>query len=209
MGPGTGTVGIRSIRGPRRPVEATELLSSFFVHDSQALFGHETCERDGTFGQWLHPQGWVWQDGVGALEHTILLVEDNASDVELAQRALLKQDIRARLLIARDGQEALDMLFGLPAGVGRLDPALILLDLHLPRRDGFEVLKEVKSCEHGRCWPVVVLTTSAEDTDVSRAYLLGANSYIRKPVDFSEFSRTIGQVASYWLAVNRRPRRGP
>lgn len=142
------------------------------------------------------------------MEHTILLVEDNASDVELVQRALLKQDIRARLFIARDGQEALDMLFG-AAGPGKLDPALILLDLHLPRRDGFDVLKEVKSCEHGRGWPVAVLTTSGEDTEVSRAYLLGANSFIRKPVDFAEFSRTIGQVAAYWLSVNRRPRRGP
>lgn len=143
------------------------------------------------------------------MDHIILLVEDNESDVELARRALQKQDVHARLVVARDGQEALDMLLGINGGPREINPALILLDLHLPRRDGFDVLKEVKGSEHCRAWPVVVLTTSGEDSDVNRAYALGANSYIRKPVDFSEFAQTIGQVVSYWLDVNRRPRSGP
>jgi two-component system, response regulator len=138
----------------------------------------------------------------------ILLVEDNASDLELALHALRRQHLANRIHVARDGQEALDFLFGSsdpsePAP--RQLPRVILLDLKLPRVDGLDVLRRVKSDPHLRRVPVVVLTSSREDRDVQRSYELGVNSYIVKPVDFDRFSDAVRQLGSYWVQLNQPP----
>ncbi len=138
----------------------------------------------------------------------ILLVEDNPDDEALTLRALKKNNIRNEVSIAHDGVEALDFLFctGIYAGRDSNDvPELILLDLKLPRVDGLEVLRRIRENERTRLLPVVVLTTSSEDQDRLRSYDLGANSYVRKPVDFQEFIGAVGQLGLYWLILNERP----
>jgi two-component system, response regulator len=139
---------------------------------------------------------------------TILLVEDNPSDVDLTKRALAKNNVANELVVARDGQEALDFLFGTGAHAGRditVQPVIVLLDLRLPKVDGLTVLKTIKSDERTRRIPVVMLTTSKEDRDMIAAYDLGVNSYIRKPVDFAEFVLAVNQMGIYWLVINEAP----
>jgi len=142
----------------------------------------------------------------------ILLVEDNPDDVLLTLRALKRNNIVNEVVQATDGEEALDWLFcrGPHASRDPEDlPAFILLDLKLPRVDGLEVLKALRSDPRTRLLRVVVLTTSREDQDVAESYSLGANSYIRKPVDFDEFIRVVGQIGLYWLVLNEpMPARG-
>jgi CheY-like chemotaxis protein len=138
----------------------------------------------------------------------ILLVEDNASDVGLTQRALNRSLLPHTLLIAEDGQEALDYLHGTGVHTGRdltQQPALILLDLKLPRVSGLEVLRRLRAHARTRRLPVVILTTSQEEQDIATGYDLGANSYIRKPVDFNQFAANIQQLGLYWLVLNEAP----
>jgi CheY-like chemotaxis protein len=138
----------------------------------------------------------------------ILLVEDNPSDIGLTQRALEKSRVANDLVVAEDGQEALDYLFGAGAHAGRDVtelPTLVLLDLKLPRVGGLEVLARIRADERTRRLPVVVLTTSKEDQDVAASYDLGVNSYIRKPVDFDQFAQAIQHLGLYWLVLNEPP----
>jgi CheY-like chemotaxis protein len=138
----------------------------------------------------------------------ILLVEDNPSDVELTQRALARSHIANELVIAEDGQSALDYLFGSGPHAGRDVhelPALILLDLKLPRVDGLDVLRRIRANAHTSRLPVVILTTSKEEQDVAQSYDLGANSYIRKPVDFTQFAEAVQHLGLYWLVLNETP----
>ena len=144
------------------------------------------------------------------LDKTILLVEDNPDDGLLTERALRKQNILNKLTVATDGQEALDFLFCGGAFVDRdirETPTLILLDLKLPKVDGIEVLKQLRANEFTRLIPVVILTSSREEQDIVRTYSLGANSYIRKPVDFIQFSEAVRQLGLYWLLLNEPPPR--
>jgi CheY-like chemotaxis protein len=137
----------------------------------------------------------------------ILLVEDNVSDIELTKRALVKSRISNELVIAEDGQEALDLLLG-AGGVAPADlmlPAIILLDLKLPRVDGLEVLRRLRANPRTRRLPVVILTSSKEEQDVAASYDLGVNSYIRKPVDFNQFAAAIERLGMYWLVLNEPP----
>jgi two-component system response regulator len=143
-------------------------------------------------------------------EKIILLVEDNPDDELLAVRALRKNEITNRVVVARDGAEALDYLFGTGAYDGRdmsEMPQLILLDLKLPKVDGLEVLKRLRDDERTKMLPVVVLTSSNETSDLTNSYRLGANSYVRKPVDFSHFSEAVKQLGLYWLVFNELPPR--
>jgi two-component system response regulator len=136
---------------------------------------------------------------------TILLIEDNPSDVGLTKRALEKSHIANELVVAEDGQEALDYLFGGGQFTGpRMNdlPALILLDLKLPRVDGLQVLRRIRADERTSRLAVVILTTSSEEDDIAQSYDLGANSYIRKPVDFKQFVDAIQQLGLYWLVMN-------
>ena len=138
----------------------------------------------------------------------ILLVEDNPDDAALTLRALKKNNIMNEVVVAQDGVEALDYLHGTGGYVDRnvLDlPQLILLDLKLPKLDGLEVLKRVRADERTALQPVVVLTTSVEEQDVVSSYKLGANSYIRKPVDFDQFMEAVRQLGLYWLVMNVPP----
>ena len=147
---------------------------------------------------------------------TILLVEDNPDDVDLTLRAFEKSHLANEIVVARDGAEALDYLFVTGAHAGR-DPALmpevILLDLNLPKLDGLEVLRRIRADERTRRLRVVILTSSKEERDVLRSYDLGANSFVRKPVDFVEFAEAARQLGLYWLVLNEPPprpdRRGP
>jgi len=135
----------------------------------------------------------------------ILLVEDNPSDIELTRRALQKNHIANEMVVAEDGQEALDYLFGgEPSGSGHENelPALILLDLKLPRVDGLQVLRRIRADERTRHLPVVILTTSGEEQDIAQSYDLGANSYVRKPVDFEQFVEVTRYLGLYWLVMN-------
>lgn len=138
----------------------------------------------------------------------ILLVEDNADDVDLTLRALRKNNIHSEVVIARDGQEALDYLLAEGEHGGPVNPVpeVILLDLKLPRVDGIEVLRRLRCDPRTRFVPVVILTTSTEERDLARAYELGANSYVHKPVDYSQFTDATRALASYWLALNVMPR---
>lgn len=135
---------------------------------------------------------------------TILLVEDNADDEQLTLRAMRQSDVPNIIRVARDGAEALEFLFG-AASNGRL-PDLILLDLKLPKISGLEVLEKIRGDDRTRSLPVVVLTSSDEECDIMDSYSLGANSYIRKPVDFDEFIDAVRQLGVYWLAMNRTTR---
>jgi len=143
-------------------------------------------------------------------EKTILLVEDNASDAELAERALKKAGIHNEVVVAADGQEALDYLFGMGGHEGRDTsdlPAVTLLDVKLPKVSGFDVLRTIRAESCTQRLPVVMLSSSAEAQDVAVGYDLGANSYLRKPIDYQEFVQMIGDVGWYWLGLNERPPR--
>jgi CheY-like chemotaxis protein len=135
---------------------------------------------------------------------TILLVEDNASDEALTLRALRKANIANRVDVARDGVEALARLFA-ESGSGTALPALIMLDLKLPKLNGHEVLKRIRDDARTRLLPVVVLTSSVEDEDRLESYHLGANSYVRKPVDFAQFAKAVMELGLYWLVLNEPP----
>jgi two-component system, response regulator len=138
-------------------------------------------------------------------QSVILLVEDNPDDEALTLRALKKNNIRNEVIIARDGVEAVDYLFGTGAHAGRdlsVMPQVILLDLKLPKMDGFEVLERIRSSEATQYLPVVILTTSSEDQDRIRGYDLGANSFVRKPVEFDKFIEAVRQLGLYWLILN-------
>jgi len=133
-------------------------------------------------------------------EIEVLLVEDNPSDVELTLRALQKRNLANRVVVARDGVEALQILEG-PAPL----PKVVLLDLKLPKLNGLEVLRRMKSDERTKRIPVVVLTSSHEEPDVEESYRLGVNSYVVKPVDFESFASAVAEVGLYWLLLNRPP----
>ena len=144
-------------------------------------------------------------------EKSILLVEDNPDDEALTLRALRQHNIANEVVVARNGVEALDYLFGTGPHEGRdLDdtPTVVLLDLKLPKIDGLEGLECVRADERTKRRPVVILTSSGEDEDKIRGYELGANSYVRKPVSFEEFSEAVRQLGLYWLVLNEPPPKG-
>ena len=136
----------------------------------------------------------------------VLLVEDNPDDEELAVMALQSAGLRLPILVARDGAEAIDRLMGPGAAAIPGRPLIVLLDLKLPKVDGFGVLKRIRETEHLRNLPVVILTSSDTDDDINRSYALGVNSYIRKPVAFESYKSTIGALGQYWLTLNEFPR---
>jgi len=141
-------------------------------------------------------------------EKTILLVEDNPDDVELTIRAFRKNNIGNKVVVAKDGVEALDYLFGTGIHAGRDAknmPIVVLLDLKLPKIDGLEVLKRIRQDDRTKLLPVVILTSSAEQKDVIDGYSLGANSYVRKPVNFEQFVEAIKHLGLYWLLWNEPP----
>ena len=141
-------------------------------------------------------------------EMEILLIEDNPHDAELTMRALGKRNLRNRIVWAKDGAEALDLLFGpdpsAPSGF-HLRPRVILLDLKLPKVDGLEVLRRLKGDESTKHLPVVIMTSSREERDIVHSYQLGVNSYIVKPVDFDGFSEAVAHLGLYWLLLNQPP----
>src|SRR5262249_2325776 len=141
-------------------------------------------------------------------EKVILLVEDNLNDAELAMLAFEKNNITNKIVVARDGVEALDYLFGTGSYSGRSteeQPKLVLLDLKLPKIDGLEVLRKIRANEQTRFIPVVVLTSSKEPKDLMEAYKLCVNAYVRKPIDFTEFTETVRQLGIFWLFLNEQP----
>ncbi len=141
-------------------------------------------------------------------EKVILLVEDNPDDEALALRALKKNKISNRVVVARDGVEALDYLFCTGAHKDRSPngpPEVVLLDLKLPKVDGLEVLRRMRRDERTKLLPVVILTSSNEEEDRMKGYGLGCNSYVRKPVDFIQFSEAVRQLGIYWLLINQGP----
>ena len=141
-----------------------------------------------------------------AKDAKILLVEDNPDDVELTLRAFRKHNLANEIIVARDGEEALDILFQRgEESAGQRATDLVLLDLKLPKVDGLEVLKQIKSNSKTQLIPVVVLTSSKEEKDLVESYRLGVNSYIRKPVDFENFTKVIMQLGLYWLLLNEAP----
>ena len=136
----------------------------------------------------------------------ILLVEDNRDDEELTQRALAKSKITNRVVVVRDGVEALDWMFRRGTHANRPEnqvAQVVLLDLKLPKIDGLEVLRQLRSNEATKLTPIVILTSSVEEQDLVRGYGLGANSYIRKPVDFTQFVEAVKQLGMYWLVLNQ------
>jgi two-component system, response regulator len=138
-------------------------------------------------------------------DKVILLVEDNPDDEALTLRAFKKNNIMNEVVVTRDGSEALDYLFATGAHAGRdlnVMPQVILLDLKLPKVDGFEVLRRIRGTEHTKFLPVVILTTSNEDQDRIKSYGLGANSFVRKPVEFDRFIEAVRQLGLYWLILN-------
>jgi two-component system, response regulator len=143
-----------------------------------------------------------------AKDRAILLVEDSSDDEVLTLRAFKKNNIANEIIVARDGLEALDYLFGDGTHAGRdlsVMPAVVLLDLKLPKIEGLEVLRRLRADERTKMLPVIILTSSREEQDVINCYNLGANSYIRKPVDFENFIQAIGQLGLYWLVLNELP----
>ena len=141
-------------------------------------------------------------------ETELLLVEDNENDILLTKRALTKSNIKNEIIVARDGAEAIDYLFGNGANScldGKLCPVLILLDIHLPKIDGLEVLKRIRDDKRTRLCRVVILTSSKEETDLIRSYQLGVDSFIPKPVDFLQFAEAVSQIGLYWLVLNEQP----
>ncbi len=139
---------------------------------------------------------------------TILLVEDNPDDVELILRALKKHNIRNEVIVVRDGAAALDYLFATGTYSNRdttTMPAVVILDLKLPKVDGLEVLKRIRADEWTKFLPVAILTSSKEERDMVNGYKLGANSYVQKPVDFNQFSDAVRQLGLYWLLINEPP----
>src|ERR1700752_1908554 len=141
-------------------------------------------------------------------DKVILLVEDNADDEKLTLRALKKNNISNEVVVARNGVEALDYLFGTGAYEGRnlnSMPQVVLLDLKLPKLDGLEVLRRVRADDRTRLLPVVILTSSNEEADRINGYGLGANRYVRKPVDFNQFTDAARQLGLYWLILNEPP----
>jgi two-component system response regulator len=138
----------------------------------------------------------------------ILLVEDNADDEKLTLRALEKNNVCNEVVVARNGVEALDYLFGIGAHAGRdlnVMPQVVLLDLKLPKLDGLEVLRRMRADDRTKLLPIVILTSSNEEMDRINGYALGANSYVRKPVDFNQFSEAARQLGLYWLVLNESP----
>jgi two-component system response regulator len=135
-------------------------------------------------------------------EKRILLVEDNPDDVVLTLRALKKNNISNEVVVKRDGVEALDYLLGPDA---RELPVVVLLDIKMPRLDGLEVLQRLRAAERTRLLPVVILTSSKEEADILNGYKLGANSYVRKPVDFDRFNEAVRHLGLYWLLLNETP----
>lgn len=138
----------------------------------------------------------------------ILLAEDNPDDQQLALRAFRKSNLSNEIIIANDGVEALDYLFG--TGIYQSDtlpilPAVALLDIKMPRKDGLEVLKEIRAHERTKFLPVVIVTSSREEQDIVSGYSLGVNSYVRKPVDFNEFLKAVQHLGLYWLLLNEVP----
>ena len=138
---------------------------------------------------------------------TILLVEDNQDDIDLTLRAFKKNNIGNKVVVARDGVEALDILSNASRAADAPWPVVVLLDLKLPRIDGLEVLRRIRADERTRTLPVVVLTSSDEQRDLIESYNLGANSYVRKPVDFGGFLEAARQLGLYWLVLNQAPPR--
>ncbi len=139
---------------------------------------------------------------------TILLVEDNADDVALTLRALKKNNLANEVVVASDGAEALDYLFGTGKYTGRdttVAPQAVLLDIRLPKIDGLEVLQRIREDHRTRLLPVIMLTSSNEDKDKVESYKLGVNSYIRKPVDFNQFASAVHDLGLYWLVLNELP----
>lgn len=142
------------------------------------------------------------------IKQKILLIEDNPDDEALTLRAMKKNNIINDIVVARDGAEAIDYLFGLGEYAGCAisnAPQVILLDLNLPKIGGLEVLKRIRSDDRTRLFPVVILTSSKEEKDLIESYKLGANSYICKPVDFNQFTEAIRQLGLYWLVLNEVP----
>jgi CheY-like chemotaxis protein len=139
------------------------------------------------------------------LTHPILLVEDDPDHEALTIRALRKANIANGIVVARDGEEALNILFGPASSSPGMLPKVIFLDLKIPKVEGLEVLKRIRENDRTRILPVVVLTSSDEETDIKRSYGFGANSYIRKPVDFNEFAEATKQLGTYWLVLNECP----
>jgi two-component system response regulator len=140
---------------------------------------------------------------------TILLVEDNPDDEELTLLAFQHNNISNKITVARDGAEALDLLLDPDGKGGRIQPSVVLLDLKLPKVDGLEVLRRLRADERTRLLPVVVLTSSREEQDLVASYRLGANSYVRKPVDFTRFLDAVRQLGLYWLLLNEIPPANP
>lgn len=142
----------------------------------------------------------------------ILLIEDNPDDTALALRAFKRAHIGNKIVCVDDGVEAIDFLFAQGAYAGRdinLLPQLILLDLNMPRMNGLEVLQKIRTTPHTRYLPVVILTTSNEERDLVQSYDLGANSYVRKPVDYDQFVAAVSQLGLYWLVLNELPKAVP
>lgn len=140
--------------------------------------------------------------------NSILLVEDNLSDIELTRRALMKENILNELVVAEDGQQALDYMFGEGIYEGRnisQQPALVLLDINLPVVNGLDVLKKLRADPRTHRQIIIILTSSREEQDLLTSYNLGVNSYIRKPVDFNQFSEAIKYMCIYWLNINEQP----
>lgn len=141
-------------------------------------------------------------------DKVFLLVEDNPVDVSLTQRAFKKSNILNEIVVAQDGIEALDYLFGTGAYAGRdlsAGPVVVLLDLKLPKVDGLEVLRRIRADDRTRLLPVVILTSSREERDLAESYRLGCNSYVRKPVDFDQFAEAARQLGLYWMVLNEAP----
>ena len=167
------------------------------------------------YGRVIEQQGGPWQRFVGdlpsesrksAMENkVILLVEDNANDEALTLRALKRGNIGNEVVVVRDGAEAVEYLLGAGTGMNEQSrglPQLVLLDLKLPKLDGLEVLRRIRDAERTKALPVVIFTSSKEERDIVEGYRLGANSYIRKPIDFAAFAEAVRQLGLYWLILN-------